>query len=236
MHKLLMVIILIICFSGAASAIDKMPEPKLCNKLFYADVVVHAKVLKMENLFQKDDPEGAPDLKYFLDVIKVYRGKTGKKLVVISQMGKHNVELETGLEYILFPSKMKGGTFEIWDDLGEVGGGLIYSKEWDLKIENLLHEKTSIIEGEVRGRSEKLIPGALLTVTGNGVSKKVRVDKNGFFNVEVKPGTYKIAIPKNLRVTVNSPDGISSDPKNDKVAPLTIVGGQCAQIQLMERE
>jgi len=85
---------------------------------------------------------------------------------------------------------------KIWDDLGEVGGGLIYSKEWDLKIEKLLHEKTSIIEGEVRDRSEKLIPGALLTVTGNGVSKKVRVDQNGFFNVEVNLVLIKLIFQK----------------------------------------
>jgi hypothetical protein len=236
MHKLLIVITLILFFSGLANAIDRMPEPKLYNKLFNADLVMHARVLKIENIIHEDDPVGAPDLKYFLDVIKVYRGKTGKNLIVISEMGKHNVKLETGKEYILFPSISNDGTAEIWNDLGEVGGGIIYSRKMELKIEKLLLEKDSIIEGEVRDRNWKLIPGAILTVTGNGVSKNVRVDKNGFFYIEVTPGTYEIEIPKNLRVSVNSPDGMSSDPKNDEVAPQTLVGGQCVQIQLIERQ
>jgi hypothetical protein len=236
MHKILMVIILILFVSGSAGAIDKMPEPKLCNKFFSADLVVHAKVLKIEESYQKDDPEGAPDIKYFLDVLKVYRGKTGKKLVVISEMGKHNVKLETGKEYILFPSMNNDGTGEIWTDLGEVGGGIIYSQKIELRIKKLLNEKDSIIEGEVRNRNWKLISGAILTVIGNGISKKVTVDKKGFFYVKVKPGTYNIDIPINLRVSDNSPDGQSSNPLNDQVEPLSLVAGQCKQIQLLERE
>lgn len=236
MHILLVVLALILSFSGSANAVDLMPEPKLCNKFFSADLVVHVKVLKIEDVIHKEDPIGAPDLKYLLDVLKVYRGKTGKKLVVISEMGKHNVRLETGKEYVLFPSMNADGTGEIWTDLGEVGGGIIYSRKIELRIEKLLNEKDSIIEGEVRSRYRKFIPGAILIVTGNGISKKVQVDNNGLFYIKVKPGTYKIDIPKNLRVTANSPDGQSPNPQNDNVEPQSLVAGQCRQIQLMERE
>jgi hypothetical protein len=234
--KILIASILILFLSNSISAIDLMPEPKLCNKLFSADLVIYTKVLKVEDIKHEDDPEEAPDQKYSLDIIKVYRGECGKKLVVISEMGKHNVQLEIGKEYILFPSKFSDGTYQIWTDLGEVGGGLVYSKQWDIKIEKLLHEKIAIIEGEVVVRDRKSYPDLILTVTGNSISQKVNVDNNGYFYAEVKPGTYKIDIPKNLYVTINSPDGLSPDPKNDGVVPQTLVGGQCVQIQLMERQ
>ena len=234
-RKLPLLTILILFPLISVSAIDLIPEPKLCNTLFSADFAAHIRVLKVENIFHEEDPIGAPDLKYFLDVIKVYRGKIGKELVVVSEMGKHNVSLETGKEYILFPSKLADGTYHIWTNLGEVDNGLLYSKEWDLKINDLLHQKVSIIEGEVRDRSWKPLSGAELTIRGNGTHRKVKVDEKGFL-VMVVPGVYEIDIPKNLRVSVNSPNGMSSDPQNDNVAPQTLVGGQCVQILLEERE
>jgi hypothetical protein len=238
LQKILLAIILILFFSGAASAISPEPRPKLCNVFFDSDLVVHARVVKTEKVIDEDDPEGAPSLRYYFDVIKVYRGKTKKNLVVISESGPEQVQLTVNNEYIVFASKFRNGVLKIWNSWGEVQGekGEIYSKDMDSKIQHLLKVKTSSIEGEVRDRHWNLISGAILTVAGNGITQTVTVDKNGYFFVKVDPGTYDVQIPDFLRVTAHSPDGMSPDPNNDKVEPQTLVAGQCMQLQLEKRE
>lgn len=236
MRKLFLIIILITFFSGSASAICQQPAPKLCNVLFSNNLTVHAKVLKIKNIIDKDDPEGLAGWLYYLDVIKVFRGKTGKKLVVRSENTTSRVLLKKGKEYIVFASKSHDGGFNIWNYCEGVQDvdGEIYSRKMELKIKQLLNEKTSSIEGEVCDKNWNLSSGAVLTVIGNGVSQNVTVDKNGLFSVKVEPGTYQILIPKNLHVTTYSYNVI--DPLSDEIKPLSLVAGQCVQIQLQERE
>jgi hypothetical protein len=196
---------------------------------------VHSKVVKVEKLFHEDDPEGAPDLKYTLDVIKVYRGTTGMRLVVVSEMGVEQVHLKPGKEYIVFAKKINGIHY-IWDRQAiQEDDGAIYSRELESKIQQLIAEKTSSIEGEVRDRNWKLVSGMTLTVVGNGVSKTVTVDKNGYFYIKLEPGYYQLITPDNLSVTSYSTDGMSVNPHNLKIEPQSLEGGQCMQIQLQAK-
>jgi hypothetical protein len=229
MRKLFLILMLISFFSLSAYAVSPKPAPKLCNVLFSDDLVVHAKVHKIKSFKDKDDPEGVAGWIYYLDVIKVYRGKTGKKLVVYSLNDTSRLLLKTGKEYFVFASK-NGGRYEAGNYGNGVQGvdGEIYSREMELRIQKLLKEKVSIIEGEVRDKNWKLTSGAVLTIIGNGVSQNVTVDKNGLFSVKVEPGIYKVVIPKNLDVTIYS--------SNSKIDSLSLVAGQCAQIQLQEQE
>jgi len=236
MRKALMLIIILYLFSGTANgAVELQPKPQLCHILFNSDTVVHAKAVKVERIFHDDDPEGAPDLKYTLDVIKVYRGTTGKRLVVVSEMGVEQVRLKPGIEYIVFTKKVDGTQY-LWDRQAiQEDDGAIYSRELESKILQLQAEKTSSIEGEVRGRNWKLISGMTLTVVGNSISKAVTVDKNGYFYIKLDPGYYQLITPDNLSVTSYSTDGMSADPHNLKIKPQTLEGGQCMQIQLQEK-
>lgn len=237
MRKSLALITILLFFSGSASGVvEHQPKPKLCHILFNSDIVAHAIVVKVENVFHKDDPEGAPDLKYTLDVKKVYRGEARKRLVVVSEMGVEQVLLKLGKEYIVFASKMHDGIRYIWDwQAIQETDGAIYTHELESKIQQLLTEKTSGIEGEIRDRNWNLVSGMTLTVVGNGTSKSVTVDKNGRFYIKVDPGFYQFIIPNNLSVTSYSTDGMSRDPHNLKIAPQSLEGGQCMQIQLQEK-
>lgn len=237
MRKSLALLTILLLFSESANGVvEHQPKPKLCNILFNSDIVVHARVAKVENVFHKDDSEGAPDLKYTLDVLKSYRGKTGRRLVVVSEMGVEQVSLIPGKEYIVFAGKMIDGINYIWDlQAIQESKGSRYSRELESKIQQLLTEKTSSIEGEVRDKNWNLVSGMTLTIVGNGTSKGVTVDKNGSFYIKVDPGFYQFIIPNNLSVTSYSTDGMSPDPHNLKIAPQSLEGGQCMQIQLQEK-
>jgi hypothetical protein len=205
--------------------------------LFASNLVVHAKVIKTEIVEEEDDPEGIAGWRYYLDVLKVYRGKSNKKIVVRTENTTARLLLTPGKEYIVFALKSENGEYIAGNYCGEVQGvdGEAYSPKTEKKILDLMSGTQSVIEGEVRGKNWELVSGAVLTVSGNGVFRSLKVDKQGYFHVVLKPGTYKIGIPKNLQVTIYSPDGLSNNPDSNEINPVTLVGGQCIQIQLQEQ-
>src|SRR5271169_3522032 len=112
MHKLLMIILLISFLPGSAHAYCEDPRPKLCHVFYSNDLVVHAKVSAIHDVVDKeDDPEGVEGWLYYLDVLKVYRGKPRKKLVVYSSNSTSRVLLKPGREYIVFASLSFDGMY-----------------------------------------------------------------------------------------------------------------------------
>lgn len=235
MRMLFLSISISLLLCGSASALCQQPPPKLCNIFFSSDLVVHAKVDKSEIFKDENDPDGIAGWLYYLDVLKVYRGTIGKTLVVSSSNDTSRLLLSPGSEYIVFASKHRDGSYRVGSTCGDIQGidGEPYSMGLETKIQELLNGTSSVIEGEVRDSNWNFMSGAELTVIGNKTSQTVIVDKNGFFSVTVEPGTYKVLIPNNLTLTIYS-FYVSGESLNE-IRPLTLIGGQCVQIQLQER-
>jgi len=223
-----------LCYS--ASAFCEQPRTKICQVIFANDLVVRANVERTEIIQDEDDPEGVAGWRYDLKVQKTYRGQVSKSVVVTSLNTTSRLLLTTGKEYIVFASKSAGSEYEAGNYYGEVQGidGEPFSSQTEKKIVEVLNGTSSVIEGEVRDSTWKLASGAVLTISGEE-SKTVTVGIGGSFRIEVKPGTYRITAPPNLRVTIYSPDGVPADPYSNEIAPITLVGGQCMQIQLQEQ-
>jgi len=240
---IMMRILLLIAFINmvqykCALAYCEDPPAKLCNMLFSEDVVIHAKVVKTEIFKDKDDPDGVAGWLYYMKVLKSYRGTTAKTVIVKSENSTSRLLLKLGLEYIVFASRFPDGHFEAGNYCGGIQGidGEPYSMELEAQIQNLLKSSgPSFIEGEVRNKKFEFTSGAALTVTGTDFSKQIIVDKHGLFRLQVPPGTYKITLPKNLEVTIYSPDGHNRDPHSDEIPPQSLVAGQCMQLQLQEK-
>jgi hypothetical protein len=241
---ILMRLILLVIFINMAQfenalAFCENPPAKLCNILFSNDLVIHAKVVKTEIFKDKDDPDGIAGWLYYINVLKVYRGTTEKKVIVRSENTTARLLLKPGKEYIVFASRLPDATYEAGFYCGGIQGidGEPYSSVLEAQIQNLLKSSgPSFIEGEVRDKNFKLISGAVFTVTGKGFSKQITVDKHGFFNLIVPPGSYKVTLPKNLKVTVYSPNGHNPDPHSDEIPPKSLVSGQCMQLQLKQEQ
>jgi|GEM_PF-2495091 len=218
---------------GFAHAFCEQPPAKLCNVFFSNDLVVHAKVVKSETVNEEGNPEAG--WLYHLEALKTYRGKASKSVIVYSENTTARLLLESGKEYIVFASKSQGGKYNARNYCGEVQhvDGEPYSVKLEEKIQALKTQTSSVIEGEVRDANWNPVSGAELTIMGESLSRKVTVDKNGSFSITVIPGTYKVVIPENLHVTDY---GWNVADKNlDKVRTLSVVAGQCVQIQLQER-
>ncbi|HVO65174.1 MAG TPA: hypothetical protein VMT12_01735 [Syntrophales bacterium] len=216
---------------GSAGAICEQPPAKLCNVFFSNDLVIHAKVLKTEY-------REKPTMDYYvyhLEVLKVYRGKIGKSVTVYTENSTGRLLLKPGNEYIVFASRNQNGDYEAMNYCGEVQNvdGEPYSICLEERIRELKSQTSSVIEGEVRDSNWNLISGAKLTIIGGDMKKEVTVDKNGFFSVTVPPGSYRVLIPENLHVSDYS--WSVAGKGFDEVRPLSIVAGQCVQIQLQER-
>jgi hypothetical protein len=111
--------------------------------------------------------------------------------------------------------------------------GQLYSSELEAQILDLLeNSKFSFIEGIIRTGDLESALKASLMVTGQNYSKKLRIDETGSFHLQVLPGAYKINIPKNMRVALESPDGLNSDPYSSEIFPISLVAGQCVQFKL----
>jgi hypothetical protein len=211
----------------------------LCNILFSNDLVIHAKVVKTEIFKDKDDPDGIAGWLYHINVLKAYRGTTEKKVIMRSDNTTARLLLKPGKEYIVFASRLPDATYEAVNYCGGIQGaeGEPFSNLLEAQIQNLLKSSgPSFIEGEVRDKDFKLTTGAVLTVTGKDFSEQVTADKHGFFNLKVPPGTYKVTLPKNLEVTIYSPNGHNPEPHSDKIPPNILVSGQCMQLQLQEKQ
>ncbi len=233
----LTVFIFLIQFEYAFSFCEN-PPAKLCNMFFSNDLVVHAKVVKTVIFHDKDDPDGVDGWLYYLQVLKSYRGTAEKTIMVKSENTTSRLLLKTGKKYIVFAKKSSDGSYEAGNYCGGIqdAEGELYSQKLDKQLQSLLKSSGSaFIEGEVRDKNYKLMPGAVLVVTGKNFSKQLKADAHGSFNLTVLPGTYKIMLPQNMEVTIYSPDGHNADPSSNDIPAKSLVSGQCMQIQLQEK-
>ncbi len=214
-------------------AFCERPPAKLCNVFFSNDLVVHAKVTKIETVYEGGD--FVTGWLYHLQVLKTYRGRAGTSITVYSENTTARLLLQPGKEYIVFASRNEKGRYEAGNYCGEVqhDDGEPYSTKLEDRIRELISQKSSVIEGEVVDKNWNLISGVKLTVTGNDTREDVTVDKSGHFSITVAPGSYQVLLPKSLHVTDYS--WSVADKDSDKIRPLYVVGGQCVQIQLQER-
>lgn len=97
------------------------------------------------------------------------------------------------------------------------------------EIEGALRAKTSTVEGEVRDENWRVLAAVPIEVIGKGARRGAKTDAQGRFRFEVPPGHYDIRFPVAFRETIYSAYGV---PVNSVV----LVAGQCAQIQLQEKQ
>jgi len=238
MRIFVLVVLLFFVQFEYAFAFCENPPAKLCNMLFSNDLVVHAKVVKTKIFHDRDDPDGVNGWLYYLQVLKSYRGTAHKTVIVKSENTTSRLLLKSGKEYIVFAKRYSDGSYEAGNYCGAIQSvdGEPYSKKLDRKIQNLLKSSgPAFIEGEVRDKNYNLMPGTVLNVTGKDFSKQITVGAHGSFNLKVPPGTYKIMVPKNLEVTIYSPDGHTADSSSNDIPAKSLVSGQCMQIQLQEK-
>ena len=178
MRLLLLVVLIHLVQCEQALAFCDDPPAKLCHILFSSDLVIHAKVVKVEIYKDEDDPDGIAGWLYHLKVLKPYRGTTRKALIVKSENSTSRLLLKTGNEYIVFAWRHKDGNYQAGNYCGGIQNvdGEPYSKSLETQIQNLLKSSgPSIIEGEVRDKSFKPTSGAVLTVAGKNFSRQITV-------------------------------------------------------------
>lgn len=227
---------LLLFLANQVLAITAEPSQKLCNIFFSASVVAHVKIIERSEIVDAEFPENAPAVGYKLDVIKSYRGSLGHLSRVVSESGPSMLTMDKGKEYIIFAYQSDGGLF-VFNTWGEVqhDAGEPYSKKLEARIERMLSEKSSSIEGEVRDVDWNLLPNINLSVEGNNLAVNVKTNSKGYFSIEVPPGKYNITSKENLAVTSYSPNGMGPDPTDLKFFPKEIVAGECEQIQFMRK-
>ena len=217
-----------------AQAMLKIPSIKLCSTAFNATNVVHAKVRKHEHIFHADDPDGAPDDRYELDIVKTYRGPHVDHMVVVSEMGTQNVNLLIGKEYILFPYGGPVGQAEIFNEDGEAQGALVYTKRNEHRLLTLLRKKFASIQGQIIDHESRRLAGVSLTIGGEGRQYTVLTDSDGNFDLALPPGTYRILVPHKMDTTIYSPDANPIGRNSPSIPPMSLIGGQCMQVQLQQ--
>jgi hypothetical protein len=214
----------------AAQALCSWPPPKLCNELFTSDLVVRAKVVKIKNVIDPEDPIGVDAWDYHVDVIKTYRGPALKRQIIRSENGSASLLLKQGEEYIIFAHKSRDGRYRAGSNCEGIQmiNGERYSEALDAEIAALKQVRQASIEIEFRDRQYKLAPFSGVVIKSKTGNLQVVPDNNGLFQVIVPPGTYSVTLPESL--WLSSYDASAIDFK-----PLKLVPGQCAQIALVEK-
>ncbi len=214
----------------AAQALCTWPPPKLCNELFTSDLVVRAKVFKIKNVIDPEDPIGVDAWDYHVDVIKTYRGPALKRQIIRSENGSASLLLKQGEEYVIFAHKSRDGRYHAGGNCKGIQmiNGERYSEALDAEIAALKQVRQASIEIEFRDQKNQLTPFLGASIESKTGTLPVVPDKNGMFRAVVPPGTYSVSLPKSLGP--HSQDYIFVDSE-----PFKLVPGQCAQIALVEK-
>jgi hypothetical protein len=149
-----------LALSTSAQAICSRPEPKLCSEFFTHELVIRAKVLKIEPVIHPNDPTGVDGWIYHLDVIKTYRDPTFKRQTINSDNTSARLLLTQGKEYVIFADKNSDGLYEAGGNCAGIQPltGELYSSKLDSAITALNKTRKASIEIEFRDRRDQPAP------------------------------------------------------------------------------
>lgn len=223
MKKIIVVLMIVLSWSTALAVCDR-PEPKLCKSFFNSEIVIHGKVTDIKTIHDKD--EFIAGWQYSLEVIKAYRGKPGRSLVVFNENASARIIMEKDKEYFVFAYRSPAGRWETGDDCGNYSGTR-YSKAKENEILNLSKDNEAHFYGEVVFHdSLQPVPNVEIKIIGQNTVYTAKSDSKGILTAELTPGKYKIALPKGIEKSIIS----FADLNN-----INLVAGQCEQIQFTKK-
>ncbi len=214
-----------------AHAICTRPAPKLCSAFFTHELVIRAKVLKIEQASNPRDPAGVDGWNYHVEVIKTYRGTARNRATIRANNTTARLLLAQGKEYVIFAYK---NTDDVYEASGNCSGiqpleGERYSTRLDKAIAALKQAHHASIEIEFRNRHDQLAPFSGVSILSGAGKRAITPNKNGVFRSIVSPSSYSLALPEHIWMSSYDGSGSGID-----TAPVTLAPGQCAQIALVE--
>jgi hypothetical protein len=214
----------------AAQALCARPATRLCHEFFTSDLVVRAKVFKIKNVIDPEDPIGVDAWDYHVDVIKTYRGPARKRQIIRSENASARLLLKQGKEYVIFANRFTNGLYRAGGGCEGIQptDGERYTEKLDAEIAALKQVRQASIEIEFRDKKNQLAPFSGVVIKGKTGTLPVVPDKNGMFHAVVPPGTYSVTLPESLWESSYTHTEINNQP-------VALVPGQCAQIALVEK-
>ncbi len=209
---------LMLSLSPSAFAYCAPPPPKTCSLYFGSDVVFVGKVLKYGRT--KDEESE----RYDLQVSRVLKGSVPRSTTVFTGNDTGRVAWGVGETYVVFASRVHG-RLQAEDGCGDQSDpnrAATYLRE----IAALKKAKSATIEGRVvrQWDSDDGLEGFHINVAGASRQYTAKSDKDGYFNIRVPVGRYRILI-----------DPRAVAPSKD-VERVDLIAGQCAQFEFRAPE
>ena len=210
--------LLMLLVSPSAFAYCAPPPPKTCSLYFASDVVFVGKVLKYGHT---NDYEYE---RYELQVSRVLKGSVRRTTTVFTGNDTGRVTWGVGETYVVFASRVRG-RLQAEDGCGDQSDpnrAATYLRE----IAALKKSKSATIEGRVvrQWDSDAGLEGFPIHVAGASRRYSTKSDKDGYFNISVPVGRYRILI-----------DPRAVAPSED-VERVDLIAGQCAQFEFRAPE
>jgi hypothetical protein len=210
-----------------ASAVCRLPHPRVCSEFFHSDVVFTGTVISVREWPKRQaSPEG---WFYRLRLTKSYRGSSQDVIEIFTGNDTGRFPLEKGQSYLVFAHKRNGIL-----NIDNCGSSAELSKAGEVirQIESVATNMKSASGGDIGGRvvvSQEGVSVRGITVTARGGGKTYAgvTDETGWFHIHVPPGKY-IVWPETTEWIV-TPYDLSYD-NEDRVS---IEPGSCAELQFL---
>jgi len=219
-----------------AAALCSEPQPRLvCAEYFASQVVVEAKLLRIEPVVENHDPDSIDAYFFTLNTARLLRGTIEPTFRVYegNDSGRASFRWIVGRTYVLFLFKSHDNSgAEAWALDGCGNSGPVSKSAAVLRSISHINPASRVgtVSGVVSapGLAGEL-DGVRLAVRGASRSFEVVTDRRGRFQVSVPPGDYAIEAVRPSTPLI--PFEFSyEDPNHLHVEP-----GTCAQVQLTQQ-
>jgi hypothetical protein len=210
---------------SAALAYCPAPPWKACQASALSDKVFVGRVTAIEPL-RKDrslarDGEEVYHHRFTIAVEEAFKGRVGKIERVVTGNDSGRWIADQGERRVVFAYHGRvGGLCSDIDEAAHVDATI---KE----LRDIGHWRTAIVEGRVGGLEGPPVAGHEIGVVGGAFRQQVTTDADGFFEVHVPPGRYRVVTKGALPLTPYS---------RDDVGGFRLRAGECAQFQLTTKD
>jgi hypothetical protein len=228
-------VFVVVCALGTmqrAVALCGEPQPRLvCAEYYASQVVLDATLLKVEDVHEKDDPDGVDGRFYTLKADRILRGTIPETFRVYegNDSGRASFDWSVGTRYLLFlftSSEEKAWSLEGCGNSAPVSQANAVLREIDRMN---LNQRGGSIYGVVSGQTlSNPLSNIHLMIRGVTGSFEAATDHNGRFHVEVPSGEYKVE-PEYPPIPLEPYVLTYENPQHVKIH-----AGGCAQLQFTE--
>ncbi len=220
----------VLLVAGPVMGFCAVPQPRLvCAEYFASQVVVEATLTQIQDVSDKDDPEGISAYIYTAHADQLLRGHIAARFKIYegNDSGRATFGWKIGRKYLLFLNYSQSDKGWELDGCGN-SGPLDHAKtalDEIAKIQN--RHGDGFIHGMVSWQALS-DPIADVRVEARGTSGTYTAVTNpeGEFAIRVPPGRYVVRASK-ASLSFSGADISYTDPKDVRIEP-----GGCAQVQL----